>query len=106
MTGIDASENNIRKQESILENEVFNVYKTVFRNEKLCNEIDPSFSTDFDKLISALIKNFKDRNISLIEFLDLFDSYKENSLQLNKLQQNRMNARAELNFVTGTTIFR
>ncbi|WP_316797621.1 TolC family protein [Pedobacter frigidisoli] len=106
MTGIDASENNIRKQESILENEVFNVYKTVFRNEKLCNEIDPSFSTDFDKLISALIKNFKARNISLIEFLDLFDSYKENSLQLNKLQQNRMNARAELNFVTGTTIFR
>ena len=103
--GIAAADLNIKKQESILENEVYNTYKTALRNEKLYKEIDPAFSTDFSTLISALIQNFKARNISLIEFLDLYDAYKENTLQLNKLQYERMSTRAELNYVTGSNIF-
>lgn len=104
--GIAAADMNIKKQEALLENEVFNSYKTALRNEKLYEEIDPAFSTDFNTLISALIKNFKARNISLIEFLDLYDAYKENTLQLNKLQFERMSTRAELNYVTGSNIFK
>ncbi len=104
--GIAAADLNIKKQEALLENEVFNSYKTALCNEKLYQEIDPAFSTDFNILISALIKNFKARNISLIEFLDLYDAYKENTLQLNKLQFERMSTRAELNYVTGSNIFK
>lgn len=104
--GMAAADMNIKKQEALLENEVFNSYKTALRNEKLYEEIDPAFSTDFNTLVSALIKNFKARNISLIEFLDLYDAYKENTLQLNKLQFERMSTRAELNYVTGSNIFK
>ncbi|MBO9673623.1 MAG: TolC family protein [Sphingobacteriaceae bacterium] len=104
--GIAAANTNIKKQETLLENEVFNSYKTALRNEKLYTEIDPAFSSDFNTLISGLIKNFKARNISLIEFLDLYDAYKENTLQLNKLQFERMSTRAELNYVTGSNIFK
>ncbi|WP_025144224.1 TolC family protein [Pedobacter jeongneungensis] len=104
--GIAAADMNIKKQEALLENEVFNTYKTALRNEKLYAEIDPAFTTDFNTLISGLIKNFKARNISLIEFLDLYDAYKENTLQLNKLQFERMSTRAELNYVTGSNIFK
>ncbi|MCX2492398.1 TolC family protein [Pedobacter sp. PF22-3] len=103
--GIIAADVNIKKQEALLENEVFNSYRTALRNEKLYGEIDPAFSSDFNTLISGLIKNFKARNISLIEFLDLYDAYKENTLQLNKLQSERMSTRAELNYVTGSNIF-
>lgn len=104
--GITAANMNIKKQEALLENEVFNSYKTALRIEKLFSEIDPTFSADFDTLVSGLIKNFKARNISLIEFLDLYDAYKENTLQLNKLQFERMNTRAELNYVTGANLFK
>lgn len=104
--GITAADMHLKKQEALLENEVFNSYKTALRNEKLYAEIDPTFSTDFNTLISGLIKNFKARNISLIEFLDLYDAYKENTLQLNKLQFERMSSRAELNYVTGSNIFK
>lgn len=103
--GITSADVNIKKQEALLENEVFNSYKTALRNEKLYAEIDPAFGTDFNTLISGLIKNFKARNISLIEFLDLYDAYKENTLQLNKLQSERMSTRAELNYVTASNIF-
>ncbi|WP_412465411.1 TolC family protein [Pedobacter sp. KLB.chiD] len=104
--GITAAAVNIKKQEAILEHEVFNSYKTALRNEKLCAGIDPALSTDFNILVSGLIKNFKARNVSLIEFLDLYDAYKENTLQLNKLQSERMSTRAELNYVTGSNIFK
>lgn len=104
--GIAAADMNIKKQEALLENEVHNSYKTALRNEKLYEEIDPAFSADFNTLISGLIQNFKARNVSLIEFLDLYDAYKENMLQLNKLQFERMSTRAELNYVTGSNIFK
>lgn len=104
--GIAAADMNIKKQEALLENEVHSSYKTALRNEKLYEEIDPAFSADFNTLISGLIQNFKARNVSLIEFLDLYDAYKENMLQLNKLQFERMSTRAELNYVTGSNIFK
>ncbi|WP_199562637.1 TolC family protein [Pedobacter chinensis] len=104
--GIDAATSNVKKQELLLSNEVFNSYRTAIRNERLYAEIDPAFSHDFDKLIVGLIKNFKERNISLIEFLDLYESYKQNILQMNKLQFERMSSRAELNYVTGSNIFK
>lgn len=104
--GIDAATSNIKKQELILSNEVFNSYRTAMRNEKLLMEIDPSFNGDFDKIINGLIKNFRERNISLIEFLDLYESYKENILQINSLKFERMSSREELNYVTGTNIFK
>jgi len=104
--GIDAATSNIKKQELILSNEVFNSYRTAMRNEKLLMEIDPSFNGDFNKIINGLIKNFIERNISLIEFLDLYESYKENILQINSLKFERMSSREELNYVTGTNIFK
>jgi cobalt-zinc-cadmium efflux system outer membrane protein len=104
--GIDAATANLKKQALQLDNEVFNAYRTALRNEKLYEDIDPAFSNDFNQLISGLIKNFKARNISLIEFLDLYDAYKTNTLQLNHVQLERMNSRAELNYVTGTNIFK
>lgn len=103
---IDESNLKINRQQILLENEILNSYKTALRNEKLFDEIDTDFRNNFNKLITALIKNFKERNVSLIEFLDLYDSYKQNTLQLNKLQFERMSSRAELNYVTGSNIFK
>ncbi|RZL47686.1 MAG: TolC family protein [Pedobacter sp.] len=104
--GIDAATSNIKKQELILSNEVFNSYQTALRNEKLLSEIDPSFNGDFNKIVNGLIKNFRERNISLIEFLDLYESYKENILQINNLEFEKMSSREELNYVTGANIFK
>ncbi|KQM69260.1 cation transporter [Pedobacter sp. Leaf216] len=103
--GIDIAASNLQKQELILSNEVFNSYRTAIRNEKLLAEIDSSFSNDYNKIASGLIKNLRERNINLIEFIDLYESYKANVLQINQLQFERMSSREELNYVTGTNIF-
>jgi len=104
--GVDAASSSISKQELLLNNEVFNSYRTALRNEKLYTEIDPDFNSGFAQLISGLIKNFRDRNISLMEFLDLYESYKETVLQINNVQLKRLSSREELNYVTGSNLFK
>jgi len=103
---IDAGKNQLDQQESTLQNEVFNSYKSALRTESLYKGFDKNFTSDFDKLIGEVIKNFKSRNLSLLEFMDFYDSYKESTLQMNDLKYQRMNAKEEINYVTGTTIFK
>jgi cobalt-zinc-cadmium efflux system outer membrane protein len=103
---IDAGKNQLNQQESTLQNEVFNSYKSALRTESLYKGFDKNFGSDFDKLIGEVIKNFKSRNLSLLEFMDFYDSYRENTLQMNDLKYQRMNAKEEINYVTGTTIFK
>jgi len=103
---INAGKNQLDQQESTLENEVSNSYKTALRTENLYKGFDKNFSTDFDKLIGEVVKNFQNRNMSLIEFMDFYDSYKQTTLQMNDLKYQRMNAKEEINYVTGSTIFK
>jgi cobalt-zinc-cadmium efflux system outer membrane protein len=103
---IDAGKNALNQQEATLENEVSNSYKTALRTENLYQGFDKNFNTDFDKLINEVIKNFRNRNLSLIEFTDFYDSYRQNVLQMNDMKYQRMNAKEEINYVTGSTIFK
>lgn len=103
---IAACQNNINLQEANLENEVYNSYKSAARIEELYQSMDHQFNADFQKLITEVTKNFSSRNISLIEFLDFYESYKENTLQMNSLNYERMNAKEEINYVTGSSIFK
>ena len=103
---IDAGNVRFRQQESILENEVYKSYQAALRTETLYQGLDPKFPDDFKTLINEVTKNFRNRNISLIEFLDFYDSYKENVLQINNLEFERRNAIEEINYVTGSAIFK
>lgn len=104
--GIDAANTDIKMVERLLENEVFRSYQTALRTEQQYQDIDPKFSSDFDKLMQGINNSFKERNISLIEFLDFYTSYKESVIQLNQLKYERFSNREEINFVTGSNIFR
>ncbi|GAC1595904.1 MAG: TolC family protein [Ginsengibacter sp.] len=85
--------------------ELTSSYITALRAEKLLASFDPEFDRQLEKLTSEVFKNFKKRNITILEFLDSYESYKQNVLQLNKLRFNKMNALEQLNFSTGSIIF-
>lgn len=80
-------------------------YKSALRMENLYNNFDPNFKSDFNHLIKEVFINYEKRNISLLEFLDFYDSYKTNVIQLNGLQLNRINSLEQLNYVTATPFF-
>ena len=67
-----------------VKNEVTTNYITALRSEKLLLGFDPKFDADMKNIIDEVIINFQKKNITMLEFLDFYDSYKQNVLQLNQ----------------------
>ncbi|WP_143306351.1 TolC family protein [Chitinophaga vietnamensis] len=94
-----------KSTEATVEEQVYRGVQRAIAADKLYKGIDLSFSKDFQRLAHEVLINYQRRNISMLDFLDFYDSYKQNTLQLNSIQYNRINALEELNFVTGTNFF-
>ncbi len=80
-------------------------YVTALRAEKLLQSFDPGFDANNRKMMEQVAANYQKKNITMLEFLDFYDSYKQNVLQLNQLRFNKMSALEQLNFSTGKIIF-
>jgi cobalt-zinc-cadmium efflux system outer membrane protein len=103
--GIESSKLQLEGVQDAVESQVANAYIGAVRAEKLLNSFDPKFEENNSKLVEEVTKNFEKRNISLLEFTDFYDSYKQNVVQLNTLRYNRASQLEQLNFTTGTRIF-
>ena len=88
-----------------VEEDVFTALQRAMENSDLLKKRDPSFDQDFERLSAEVLKNYQSRNINMLDFLDFYDSYKENNVQTNALQFNRLSAFEDLNFYTGTDLF-
>lgn len=64
-----------------------------------------SFNQEYNRLIDEIALNFRKGNISLLQFIDYFNSYSDNVKNTNKLMLDRITAYEELNFATGTELF-
>jgi outer membrane protein, heavy metal efflux system len=103
--GIQSSKIELQGLQDVIESQIANAYIGAVRAEHLLQSFDPKFEEDFNSLISEVSKNFEKRNISILEFIDFYDSYKQNVVQLNTLRYNLTSQLEQLNFTTGTRIF-
>ena len=60
---------------------------------------------NLEEVQNGIFKNFKNGNLSLIEFTDFMESYHATLLQYYQFAQNLVNACEELNFATNSKIF-
>ena len=88
-----------------VKNDVTTNYITAIRSEKLLRSFDPEFENVMQKLIEQVTYNYEKKNISILEFLDRYDSYKQNVLQMNQLRFNKISSIEQLNFSIGKIIF-
>jgi outer membrane protein, heavy metal efflux system len=102
---IDFSNATVKNTEATVEENVTMSLQKAFMQDKLFRSMDRSFSNEFERLMHEVLNNYQKRNISLLEFLDFYDSYKQNILKLNSIQFNRVSAFEDLNYYTGTNFF-
>ena len=88
-----------------VDEQIFNALQRAMENSELLQKRDPSFDRDFDRLSDEVLKNYRSRNMSMLDFLDFYDSYKENKVQTEALKFNRLSAFEDLNFYTGADLF-
>ncbi|WP_161964334.1 TolC family protein [Chitinophaga flava] len=104
---IGAEKQQLQQQQSIAQTEVLNAYQRIVALEKRYKSFDlHRFQDEFDTLIAEVAKNFSKGNISLLQFIDYFNSYSDNAKNINKFLSNRVNAYEELNYATGQELFK
>ena len=94
-----------RSTQATVEENVSNSLQKAFAQQKLYQTIDPKFYEDFQRLLHEVLSNYQKRNIGLLDFLDFYDSYKQNTLQQNTIQFNRVSTFEDINYYTGTNFF-
>jgi cobalt-zinc-cadmium efflux system outer membrane protein len=66
---------------------------------------DQKYNKSFSKVSQGMIDLFKERKISLLEFLDFFDSYGDSKRNINQLNSDYRQGVYELNYTLGKDVF-
>ena len=101
---VEGSKYNLLTAQDQVKADVITAYANAVETDNIYAKFDKKFVSDLEILNKEMLKNFEKKNISLIEFLDYYDAYKENAVQLNNLLYNRINAFENINFSIGKDI--
>jgi outer membrane protein, heavy metal efflux system len=66
---------------------------------------DRQLTGEYKQLVDGMIANYAKRNISIIEFTDFFESYRNSMVQMIDLQNDRTDAFENLNYAAGADLF-
>lgn len=87
------------------ETELFTSYARLEKAVKLYRSSNFELERDFGTIIEGVNSNYQKRNISLLEFIDYYQAYKETCLQLYQTEKDVFLAMEEVNTVTGSDVF-
>ncbi|HEY2347926.1 MAG TPA: TolC family protein [Puia sp.] len=91
--------------EATVQENVSHALEKAFANDKMYHTIDPKFLKDFDHMLHEVLINYEKRNLTLLDFLDFYSSYKDNILSSNNIQFNRISSFEDINYYTGTEFY-
>lgn len=79
---LEITKSNFETRKNILksENEIVSVFQNYTRTQKISEELDESYETTLDGLLTSHEKNFRLRNISMLEYMDFLDTYIGNKM--------------------------
>ena len=87
------------------ENELYTCYARLDQAIRLYRSTDLSLAGDFSKILEGVNQSFRQRDISLLEFIDYYESYKTTCLRLNDLKREVLQALEEVNIAAGENLF-
>lgn len=109
---IEVSEHTLDANRAVLENdrkrieqEVRRAYQRVVEVDRLYRSRDRLFPEEYRSLVAGMVANYEKRYISVIEFTDFIESYRTSMIQMNQLENDRVDAIETLNHAAGTILF-
>jgi cobalt-zinc-cadmium efflux system outer membrane protein len=103
---VDAASEQLKAKQVSVQNDIFASYQKILELQNLNGSFNVNFSSDFKTLLQEAEKNFNKKNLSLLEFVDMFESYKASMSQFNSIKDQRYSAFEELNFNVGKDVFK
>ena len=102
---IKSNEANLKSVQLQYEENVYRAWEKALTQYNLFQSLDRNFSHQFDQLAKSVLDNYTKRNIGLLDFLNFYDSYKQNTVQLNSIRSDLANSYENINYMTGTDFF-
>ena len=87
-----------------LEKEIATAYKKAIDTDRFFRAFDKKFTGEYKTLVEGMDADYQKRNITIIEFTDFYESYRTSMLQMNQLQNERLDAFEGLNYAAGTSL--
>jgi cobalt-zinc-cadmium efflux system outer membrane protein len=101
---IEESKTLKNQKELEVKNEIKKAYLELMEAEKLYKSSIQKFDSNYDKLFDGIITAYQNHSISLLEFIDYYEAYKNSKSEYYQLQNNRLEAIEDLNMATGKTL--
>jgi len=94
-----------KSAEKTVDENISNALEIAYANNNLYKTLDSKFAGDFERLANAELDAYTKRTVGLLDFLTFYDAFKQNVVQLNTIQYNRVQAFEDLNYYTATNFF-
>lgn len=100
------SQSQIQQEQKCKEaaSELQSSYRQLETSLTLYRNYPQTLENNFEILLQGIFINYQKRNISITEFIDYYQSYKETLLQINELKLNLFSDIEQLNYTVGQTI--
>jgi len=102
---IQQNQKNADFQKLNLETKVESAYKTWKTQYDQLGEIKSTDLNNLDLVYNGMLKNFRNGNVSLIEFTDFMESYRQTALQIYDMKNEIIQSAEQLNQLVQTKIF-
>jgi cobalt-zinc-cadmium efflux system outer membrane protein len=91
----------VNQKQMEIENEVLKAYANALQADRTSRAIDADFEQNLQSLLQSITDNFRKKNVSMLEFTDFYESYRDNIIKINQIKNKKAQSMAELRFVVG-----
>jgi len=98
---LKAQESSMQQADVVLRNNVLSAYNKLTATLQLISGKQEDFFTNYSQLYNKVVESYQQRQLSLIEFIDYFQAYKDIRQKQLQLELNLRQAREDLNFQVG-----
>ncbi|MGQ9863647.1 MAG: TolC family protein [Bacteroidia bacterium] len=95
----------LKTKENEIRVELQNKYQLYLRNLSEYNKAMQLYGDDFQVIMRGVVENFQKRNISLMEFMDFFESYNQALGEMARIKSQLVELAEELNLLTGKDLY-
>jgi cobalt-zinc-cadmium efflux system outer membrane protein len=91
---------------SKIKNDIVSAVSKFIFYQGVNNRQQLDFSQQYDALFTNMLKSYQDRQISLLEFIDFMDAYKDTKLKMVEQHNGLVHATEDLNYAVGNDIIK
>lgn len=102
---INQAKTTASQKELLIENELQSAYRKALNANNTLLEMDETYLSNYETLLKSVQQNLEKQRISLLDFAQYHESFKESILQYYRLKNEKMNSIEELNYAVGKFVF-